>query len=411
MKNSGTRLFLTAFAATTVSLVAGIKLGLVEKLAYAIERGQLRASRDALPSDDRQAELNWTNRLVAKTVRPAVVSIEAEAQTFLLGDAQSSDVESHSSIPEESTRPRQRSVTSFSEIPENAEPNETDLDYEPSSGLGSGFIFDADHGYVLTNAHVVDGMKHVRVGLEDGRRVLGKILGTDPTTDLAVVQIEASGLQEIPFGPIGTTQVGDAVFAVGNPFGLEGSVTKGIISAIRIGEVAINGTIYDSLLQTDAVITPGSSGGPLVNLRGEVIGVSTAMATHLGEYEGVGFAIPVARVRDLVEDLISGGPGFLGVWVGPVDDPTSSQEFELLGWSKPFGVVVDKVIPSTGAEEAGLKANDILYALNGVRIDTVAKLGDILQRIAPGTRVDVGVWRDKRETQIPVRISRRFAPR
>jgi S1-C subfamily serine protease len=218
-------------------------------------------------------------------------------------------------------------------------------------------------------------------------------------------------LHAIALGDSTIVRVGDEVFAVGNPFGLDGTVTKGIISAVDRRNVRIGGSVYASLLQTDASISPGSSGGPLVNTRGEVVGVNTAMCAGTGRNDGVGFAVPSAHAREVLDGLIEGGPGILGVWAGTASDPDWRADAAALGWSDTFGAVVSEVIPGTPAERDGVHADDIILAIDGTRIDTKETLANLIAKTKPGTRVELDIWRERQHLTLPVRIGRKYAPR
>ncbi len=388
-------------------LFVGSRSGLVEHVAYLWERGRLQALRESLDTDDIHRR-NHTNAVVAELVKPAVVSIEKRSRVLTLDSVLQGGADHAAS----SRGTREPGKENASPSPQGAEADgESDLPDNVAADLGSGFVFDAEHGYVLTNAHVVSGAERVFVRLADGRSTTGRVLGADPESDLAVIDIDLPDLHALPLAKADAVSVGEEVFAVGNPFGLEGSVTKGIVSAINRRGVLIGTTTYESLIQTDAVITPGSSGGPLVNLRGEVIGVSTAMATRNGEYDGVAFAIPVKQVRALVDDLIEGGPGMLGVWVGPLDDPETAEKVEATGWKGPGGVYVHEVIPETGAAEAGVQPGDIILSLGGKAVASLEDLSGLLAKLKPGDETTLGIWRDRRRIEIPLRISRRYAPR
>lgn len=398
-----------AFLATLLAITLMVKFKLIEHVSYALERGRLKAIRESLPAQDKVDDLNWASQAVALSIIPTVVSIEV----VLANQPMEELLRDHPNTTEQAPLTKSDSNTTSSATSDSRGDRRSRRNPNPEQplGMGSGFIVDAENGHILTNAHVVAGAKEVRIELSDGRSARGKVLGLDPSTDLAVVQINLKNLHALPL-TLGTeAHLGEAVFAVGNPFGLEGSVTKGIISAVQRHHVRINGLLYDTLLQTDAVITPGSSGGPLVNLRGEVVGINTAMATHRGEYEGVGFAIPVERIREMLAPLVDGGPGFLGVWISPMNE----GDQRLLDIDRDFpverGVYIQKIIPHTGAEKAGFQAGDILIALDHELINTVQSLGEWLAESTPGQVVDAQLLRNEKLIHLPVEISRRFAPR
>lgn len=403
-KRSELRLFVLVFAATSLALFCLLEFRVIERVSYAMERGRLQALRETLPSADRLSELAEAGRTVAKLVAPAVVSIETEQREWLVDAAGTGTPESN------------RSRTEGTDDERDAEEDASDWSLDVADdwrgslrhGLGSGFVIDAENGHILTNAHVVAGADQIRVYLADGRESDATVLGIDPETDLAVIQIDHRGLHELPLAADGQAQVGDDVFAIGNPFGLEGSVTKGIVSAVQRRNVRVSGNQYRTLLQTDAVITPGSSGGPLVNMRGEVIGVNTAMATNSGRYDGVGFAVPVAKIRAVLADLIDGGPGSLGVMVGSAR--YWQQECNNLGWTKPFGALVTDVVPGRAADRGGIFPDDIVLSIDGTRVGGHEDLARSVAGTAPGVKVRLDVWRNRREKTIVLRIGRKYAP-
>ena len=401
------KLFATAFVATALALYLLMEFHVIERVSYEMEKGRLRAMRETLPSPERLAELSRAGRVVPELVRLAVVSIETESDPSV----DLAWLEHYLGRPsEELIEPnRDRFPT------ENDDRQEDTLDPEApdpiQQSLDSGFIFDAEHDYVLTNAHVVEYAKTVQVYLTDGRETEARVLGADPESDLAVLRIDLPRLHSLSFADAGGERVGDEVFAVGNPFGLDGTVTKGIISAINRRNVRVGSSVYGSLLQTDAVLSPGNSGGPLVNLRGEVIGISTAIATSNGRYDGVGFAIPSAKALEIIDDLIEGGPGVLGVWVGAVSHPDWRSNATALGWKNDYGALVTDVIPGMAGDLAGLEPDDIVLSIDDTRIDTNSTLADLVAHTPPGTQVRMKLWHDGQRLTLPVRIGRRYDPR
>lgn len=386
-----------SFAVISLVAIAAVGLllrfGFVEDLSYRVEKGRLRALRETLPTTDSNRNGRW----VAELVRPAVVGLEVEFA------------------------PPSRGVDAGGEMDSMVEPGPSNrngsdggIDLETSAGTeqgwGSGFVFDDERGHVLTNAHVVDGASVVRVSLADGRQVVAEVLGLDRDSDLAVLKIDSVGLHELSLGSGEPVAVGDEVYAVGSPFGLEGSVTKGIVSAVGRRVVTDGGSYYPAMLQTDAVIRPGNSGGPLVNRRGEVVGITTAIVTGSSPYGGLGFAIPASRAKEMIADLIDGGPGVLGVWVGSVSDLDWRSEVRALAWDKAFGALITDVIAGGGAAKADLRVNDIILSVGGDQIDDIEALGRAVSVRAPGTTVEVTVWRDGASLSRKVLVTRRYAP-
>src|SRR5437899_6225336 len=231
-------------------------------------------------------------------------------------------------------------------------------------GLGSGFVINAD-GYVVTNNHVVDGATEIRVKLADGRELAGRVVGRDPRTDLALLKVDAHGLPTIPLGDSAALKVGEPVMAIGNPFGLEQTVTTGIVSATGR---AIGAGPYDDFIQTDASINPGNSGGPLINARGQAIGINTAIFSQSGGSVGIGFAIPISLAKNVVTQLADSGKvtrGWLGVGIQPVT-PELAKSF---GRTETAGVLVSSVSEGSPAERAGIKTGDIITEYDGRKVE------------------------------------------
>jgi serine protease Do len=256
-------------------------------------------------------------------------------------------------------------------------------------GLGSGFFISAD-GYIVTNNHVVDHAKTVSITMDDGKELDAKVIGVDPKTDLALIKVNAPG--NYPFVSFAKTQprVGDWVVAIGNPFGLGGTVTAGIISAQ--GRDIGDGP-YDQFMQIDAPINKGNSGGPTFNLQGQVVGVNTAIYSPSGGSVGIGFDIPATTVDSVVNALEHGGSvsrGFLGVSIQSVDDSLA----EGLGLKQPQGALVDATTAGTPAAAAGLKAGDVIQALNGQPVKDASDLTRRVGALKPGDKAEIGYMRD-----------------
>ncbi len=257
--------------------------------------------------------------------------------------------------------------------------------------LGSGVIVDANKGYVLTNNHVVEGADDISVTVADGHTVKAKLIGTDPDTDLAVLQIPAGKLTALPMADSAQLRVGDFVVAIGEPFGLGQTVTSGIVSAL--GRSGLRGSGYQNFIQTDASINPGNSGGPLVNLRGELVGINSMIYSPSGGNVGIGFAIPSNLAADVMRQLIQFGEvkrGALGVEAQDV----TPQLATLLGLDDRKGAVVTRVRTKSPAENAGLKPGDVIVSLNGKTIGSEQDLRNIEGLTTPGAAVDVGVLRE-----------------
>ncbi len=268
--------------------------------------------------------------------------------------------------------------------------------------LGSGVIVSAD-GDVLTNNHVVSGADEITVSLGDKREFKGRIVGTDAKTDVAVVKVEGKDLPVLTFGDSSKVQVGDFALAVGNPFGIGQTVTMGIISAIGRGGLGIED--YEDFLQTDAAINPGNSGGALVNVRGELVGINTAIISGGGGNQGVGFAVPVNMARAVMDQILRHGKvqrGSMGVLIQPVT-PELAKSFGLAG--QPRGALVANVTPGSPAERAGIKRGDVILELNGAPVSDSRDLSLKVSMMAPGTPVKVKVFRDGREQEFSLNLA------
>jgi serine protease Do len=266
--------------------------------------------------------------------------------------------------------------------------------------LGSGVIVDPK-GYIVTNNHVVAQADEIKVLLADKREFTGKVVGSDPKTDVAVVKIDATGLPTIPWGDSSELKVGEYVLAIGNPFGLNQTVTMGIISAVGRANVGI--ADYEDFIQTDAAINPGNSGGALVNTRGELIGVNTAIFSRSGGYMGIGFAVPSNMVRLVMTSLIKEGKVTRG-WLGVSIQEVTSELAKQFGLQEAKGALVSDVLKDTPADRAGVKRGDIIVKYNGHDIENAGQLRNLVAETEVGRQVDVTVVRDKREKTLTVKI-------
>jgi Do/DeqQ family serine protease len=268
--------------------------------------------------------------------------------------------------------------------------------------LGSGVIVDAARGYILTNNHVVAGADDISVTLQDGRSFKGKLIGTDPATDVAVVQIRASGLHALPMADSSTLRVGDYVVAVGEPFGLGQTVTAGIVSAL--GRSGLGDSSYQNFIQTDASINPGNSGGPLVNLRGELVGINTMIFSPSGGNVGIGFAIPSNLTAEVMKQLIAHGKverGSLGLQAQAIT-PRIAQA---LGLKQSKGVVVTGVGDGSAAARAGLQPGDVLTSLDGKPLQSVQQLRNTEGLLPLGSTLQLGIVRDGQPRQVSATLS------
>ncbi len=256
---------------------------------------------------------------------------------------------------------------------------------------GSGVIVDARKGYVITNAHVVEGAEEISVTLQDNRSFDAEVVGSDPASDVAVLKIPTENLTEIELADSSEAEVGDFVFAVGNPFGLGHTVTSGIVSAL--GRSGINPDGYEDFIQTDASINPGNSGGALVNLRGELLGVNSAILSRSGGNIGIGFAIPSDMVRTIMDQLIEFGEvrrGLLGVNIYTITPDIA----EAYGVEESQGALISQVMPDSAAEEAGLQAGDIIVSVDGEPVSNANELRNAIGLKRSGDTVRLEVIRD-----------------
>ncbi len=265
--------------------------------------------------------------------------------------------------------------------------------------LGSGFIIDKD-GYIITNNHVVEGADEIKVKLADGREFKAKVIGRDPKTDLALIKITTlfKNLPVLPLGDSDKIRVGDWVLAIGNPFGLEHTVTQGIISAT--GRVIGSGP-YDNFLQTDAPINPGNSGGPLINLKGEVIGINSAI---IASGQGIGFAIPSNMAKNVVSQLKEKGKVVRG-WIGVSVQSVTSEMAQSFGLKEPKGALVGDVVSGSPAEKAGIRRGDVIIAFDGKDIKQMSDLPRMVAETPVGKTVDIKVIRDGKEVDLKITVA------
>ncbi len=270
-------------------------------------------------------------------------------------------------------------------------------------GLGSGVIISPD-GYIVTNNHVVDGATDIRVTLTDRRILSAKLIGADPLTDLAVIKVDETNLPSVPLGDSTKLHPGQSVLAFGNPLGFRFTVTRGIVSALnRPNPYAADRRAPGQFIQTDAAINPGNSGGPLVNARGEVVGINTFLISQTGGFSGMGFAIPTQVVRPVVDELIRSGKiehGYMGVGINDVT-PDQAKFFKV---SKATGAVVTQVESGSPADKAGLKVGDVITDVNGKGVADAGELQVVVGEKRPGTKLNLQVMRDGSPQNIAVTL-------
>jgi len=259
------------------------------------------------------------------------------------------------------------------------------------ASAGSGVIVDAQRGYILTNHHVVADADEIQISLVDGEVLDAEIVGSDAATDIAVLKVEADDLVEMPIGDSDVVRVGDFVLAIGNPFGLGHTVTSGIVSALGRTGISRNG--YEDFIQTDASINPGNSGGALVNMRGELIGINSAIISRSGGNVGIGFAVPTQIASSIMNQILDYGEvrrGLLGVSISGID----AEAAEALSASVEAGALITEVVPGSAAEESGLRVDDIIIGVNNKRIASAAELRNTIGLMGSGESVDIEYIRE-----------------
>ncbi len=353
---------------------------------------------ESQPRINQSLTLNTGFSAVAKSVTPAVVVIRTKSRVNPQQSPFFNPFENL--IPEDDeegfSQPRRR-------VPQpapNAPKGKDKKGQLVPTGTGSGVIVTPD-GYILTNNHVVDGADKVEVELADKRVLQAKVIGTDAPSDIAVIKLDVTGLPTVPLGDSSQAEVGDIVLAVGNPLGIGQTVTMGIISAKGRSTTSGGNRNYEDFLQTDAPINRGNSGGALVNLKGELVGIPSQILSPSGGSIGIGFAIPTNMARKVMEQLVATGKvkrGLLGVSIQPVS--ASPDVAEQLGYKGNQGVIVQSVEPGLSAEKAGVKPGDIILEFEGKRVEDSNQLRNMVSQIAPGTAVKFKVWRDGAEREM-----------
>jgi serine protease Do len=381
-----------------VTLVSGFGSWKGVSVAFGASDPSLGGPLPNLPNDQALTSLNSSFVAIAKAVQPTIVEVDVKTEAPKAAKNQDLNPFKHffgGGEGDDDTFPFQ--------MPQQG----------PEEGLGSGVIITSD-GYIMTNNHVVkDAAKKggVRVKLTDKRVFDARVIGTDPTTDIAVVKIEATNLPVAAIGNSDDLMVGQMVMAVGNPLGLESTVTQGIVSSLGR---SIN--IFDpretknygiaNFIQTDAAINPGNSGGGLFDMHGAVIGINTAIASQSGMFAGYGFAVPINMARSIAMDLIKNGKvnrGYIGVQIRAVD----ATEAEALGLDRPHGVRIDNVQKGQAGDQAGLKQDDIILSVDGHPTDAANQLQSLIAMHHAGDKVALHVWRDGKEIEKTVTLKAR----
>lgn len=307
---------------------------------------------------------------MVENTRPAVVNIATTGHI---------DVQKHPLLNDPFFK---RFFEGYSDMPQRKE----------TKSLGSGVVIDADKGYIVTNHHVVEGAEEIAITMHNGHHFEAKLIGSDPEADVAVLQADIKDLQAIPFGDSDKLRVGDFAVAIGNPFGLGQTVTSGIISALGRTGLGIEG--YENFIQTDASINPGNSGGALVNLRGELIGINTAILAAGGSGNvGIGFAIPINMVRQIADQLIEFGEVRRGM-LGVIMQNLTPELSEAFGLHQQQGVVISQVIEDTAAEEAGLQVGDVVVSINGAPVKSASAMRNMVGLLRVGDEMKITVIRE-----------------
>lgn len=333
---------------------------------------------------------------VARKVSPSVVYIQVEAEQKAHGRGQGP-------LPFGEDFFRRFFGDQFPGAPQTPSPRNE----QPVTGQGSGFVFAAKDGllsdatYILTNSHVVENAKKISVRFQDGREFEAKVRGSDPRSDVAVLEIAEGDLPALSPADSSSLEVGEWVIALGNPFGLSHTLTVGVVSAKGRTSIGLND--YEDFIQTDAAINPGNSGGPLVNLDGEVVGINTAIFSRSGGYMGVGFAIPINLARQIAEQLIEDGEvtrGYLGVVIQGLT-PELAESFDL---ERSNGVLVAQVSDDSPASKAGLQQGDIIIAYRGEPVTEVGSFRNSVAMTAPGSREELTILREGKRKKIRITI-------
>jgi serine protease Do len=383
------RLIVLALAVVTAASLGAYEVAKPVSAAMAAPAAAPAAAAPALDESSVEALLALDRAMesLAARVTPAIVNVTVTSKANARienGDEDSQD---------------QRQFNPFGQFGIPMQPQRPQIEH----GLGSGVIVSPD-GYIVTNNHVVDGAVNINVTMSDRRILPAKLVGADPLTDLAVLKVNASDLPSVPWGDSTKLHPGQTVLAFGNPFGLRFTVTRGIVSALNRPNPSITDRRKPGeFIQTDAAINPGNSGGPLVDARGEVIGINTFLISGSGSFAGAGFAIPAQIVRPTVETLIKYGKvshGYMGIGISDVT-PENSKFFEV---KKAEGALVTQVEPNSPGAKAGLKTGDVITGLDGQAVNDAGELQVQVGQKRPGTKIELDVMREGNSMKVPVTL-------
>ncbi len=277
---------------------------------------------------------------------------------------------------------------------------------EKQMSLGSGVVV-STQGYILTNNHVVEAADEIEVAFADGRKASATVVGADPETDLAVLKVDIKNLTAITLGHIEQAQVGDVVLAIGNPFGVGQTVTMGIISALGRNHLNIN--TFENFIQTDAAINPGNSGGALIDTKGNLLGINTAIYSRSGGSLGIGFAIPVSTVKTVLDSILSSGSVVRG-WIGVEPQEITPELAESFGLSQKTGAIIAGVLKGGPADRAGIRPGDIMVAVDGKPIADTTEMLNLIAQLPPGKTSKITVQRKQQQSVIDVQVGKRPKP-
>jgi len=364
MNTASSRFFPALATAMSLVLAAPVVVGSMH-----VQAAQMVPMRDGIP----------TLAPLVEKVMPSVVNVQVRAKVNLADDPSGGDPFRFFNLPRGQMPPRER-----------------------TSG-GSGIIIDSGKGYILTNHHVIADAVDIQITLHDRRQLTAKVVGSDEGTDIALLQVDAKGLTALPIGDSNELRVGDYVFAVGSPFGLQKTVTSGIVSALGRSGGGIEE--YEDFIQTDAAINPGNSGGPLVNLKGEVVGVNTAILGPAGGNVGVGFAVPTSMFKGVIAQLQEFGEvrrGRIGVSIQDLTPEVASN----LGVDRTEGALIGSVEKGAPAELAGVRAGDVAIELDGKPLRGSSDLRNRIGMLTVGTSVELGVLRDGQKRTFKIAIGK-----
>jgi serine protease DegQ len=278
---------------------------------------------------------------------------------------------------------------------------------QKSTNLGSGVIV-SEKGYILTNSHVVEAADEIEVALADSRRARARVVGSDPETDIAVLKIDLAGLPSITFDLPDRARVGDVVLAIGNPYGFGSTVTLGIVSALGRSNLPIN-IPFQNYIQTDAAVNPGNSGGALVDISGNLIGINSSIYSSTGSSVGIGFAIPASVAKGVLEQIVQNG-GVTRGWIGVAALDITVEIAKSFKLADPNGALISEVMSGGPAEKAGVKAGDVLVAVNGTPVPRSSTMLDLIAGLKPGQDARLTVMREQRKTELLVTVGRRPRP-